>query len=81
MKISATGLLIFALALPALAQSTQDKGAERGGKRGLSQLDKDNDGRISRDEWKGKTDRFDRLDRFDAFGISAREAPGTFECR
>jgi Ca2+-binding EF-hand superfamily protein len=49
MKAIATTLLIFGLALPLAAQGRR--------------MDADHDGKISREEWKGRSEVFNRLDR------------------
>jgi len=61
------GLFVLALSLPVSAQNPgarpqdgQRNGAARG--RRLLEMDTDQDGRISRDEWKGPADGFNRLD-------------------
>lgn len=61
MKFGAV-LLILALAVPVAAQRRQ-------------QMDTNHDGKISRDEWKGPADSFDRLDsNHDGF-ITREERP------
>src|SRR5262245_29667265 len=64
-------LFMLALTMTSLAQDpTQDsdsnrprKGRHRGeGGGGLKRLDNNNDGQISRDEWKGSSEAFDKLD-------------------
>ena len=66
MKAFGVALLIFALSIPALAQKPA-----RGG-RGAAQMDSNHDGKISRDEWKGPADMFDRVDT-DNNGVLTRD--------
>jgi len=61
MKSFGTALLVLAVALPVAAQQSQDK-AHRGGQQRFEKMDANHDGRISKDEWKGRNDVFDRLD-------------------
>ena len=71
----AAGLLALALTAGTLAQdpTTQSPGREhRGGK--LRKLDANNDGQITRDEWKGKPKGFGRLDRNNDNIVSREEA-------
>jgi len=66
-SIFATYLIALLLTVSAFAQNPQDpqsvrrqKGLHRGKK--IRQMDANNDGVISRDEWKGRPKRFNRLD-------------------
>ncbi len=56
-------VILCALALPGLAQRPfgKQRNGHRLGKK-MAQLDKDGDGKISRDEWTRKPKAFDRLD-------------------
>ncbi|MGH9768320.1 MAG: hypothetical protein ACREAB_12870 [Blastocatellia bacterium] len=66
---------------PQSPQSSQDpqgpRGArQRGGRHGgknIKQMDTDNDGAISRDEWKGAPKAFDRIDRNNDGSLSIEE--------
>lgn len=74
-SIIAASLLALALTAVTLAQdpTTQSQGRERrGGK--LQKLDANNDGQLSRDEWKGKPKGFRRLDRNNDNIVSREEA-------
>src|SRR5207253_861691 len=58
MRTFGTALLILSLALPLAAA----QGRRNGGGRNFSQMDSDHNGRISREEWKGRPEMFNRLD-------------------
>lgn len=66
-----TALLILGLALPVAAQGPQRSEGGRGQNR--RQMDTNKDGRISRDEWKGPADMFDRVDSNHDGSLSADE--------
>ena len=53
--------LVIGLALPLAAQQSQNK-ANRGPEQRFEKMDTNQDGKISREEWKGRADAFDRLD-------------------
>ncbi|MBO0720582.1 MAG: EF-hand domain-containing protein, partial [Blastocatellia bacterium] len=67
----AVGLFMLMLTGICLAQDTgaqQDTGARRGrsqhGRGGaMMRMDTNNDGKISREEWKGKPEEFDKIDK------------------
>ena len=57
-------VILGALAIPGLAQRPSGKHQGKGQRLGkkMAQLDKNGDGKISRDEWTRKPKAFDRLD-------------------
>ena len=59
-------LFMSALTISSFAQNTDQRGQHgehRRGGRGLKQLDTNNDGKISREEWKGHAEIFDKIDK------------------
>lgn len=75
-SIFALCLLALVLSTAALAQNPtgarQGRGRQNGGK--LRKMDVNNDGAISRDEWKGKPKGFERIDRDNDNIINREEA-------
>src|SRR5262245_42647322 len=61
--LSAVGFLLLGLTAATFAQDPQnaERGRGRSGGR-LKQMDANNDGSISREEWKGRPRMFERLD-------------------
>jgi Ca2+-binding EF-hand superfamily protein len=76
-SIFAVCLLALLLSTPVFGQDPQGQRAGRpqGGKK-LKQMDANNDGQISRDEWKGKPRAFGRLDRNNDGAIGREEVAG-----
>jgi Ca2+-binding EF-hand superfamily protein len=68
-RLSIIAVSLFVLILPngSFAQNpdpqTPRGGRRQQGRRSLPRMDKNNDGRISRDEWNRKPERFDKLDK------------------
>ena len=61
MKSFGIALLVIGLALPVAAQQSQNK-ANRGPEQRFEKMDTNQDGKISKEEWKGRAEMFDRLD-------------------
>ncbi len=73
-SIIAACLLALLVSTSVFAQNPQGKrgGRNHGGR--LKKMDTNNDGQISRDEWKGKPQVFDRVDRNNDGSIGREEA-------
>lgn len=86
--ILSTYALVLLTSISVFAQDLQGQPGprRRGGANGekrMKRIDINNDGAISRDEWKGKPDVFDRIDKNsdgsltrEEFGSAARRQPG-----
>jgi Ca2+-binding EF-hand superfamily protein len=78
--IFAAYILAFLASISVLAQDPQGQSSprQRGGPNGekrMKRMDINNDGAISRDEWKGKPEAFDRIDK-DGDNLITREELG-----
>jgi hypothetical protein len=66
LSIIAVSLFVLILSSESIAQTpdpqTPRSGRRQQGRRSLQQMDTNSDGRISRDEWNRKPERFDKLD-------------------
>jgi Ca2+-binding EF-hand superfamily protein len=90
-SILAVGVLILLTSISAFAQDPQGQpGARRrgaaNGERRMKRIDINNDGAISRDEWKGRAEVFDRIDKNrdgsltrEEFGGPARNRAGRLD--
>ena len=74
MKTTGIGMLILLLSVAVAAQAPQRGPGQRGQRGGrVAHMDTDGDRKISKDEWKGSAEAFDRLDSDDDGFISAEE--------